>query len=87
MRQLTTMALPKAWAAELSADRSANVPPPETQMAAKMVEILGSGWHLAPARRPGTGSARWLRPAGPGASHERGGGRRGSRRGGFRDVA
>ena len=24
MRQLTTMALPKAWAAELSADRSAN---------------------------------------------------------------
>ena len=55
MRQLTTMALPKAWAAELSADRSANVEPPETQMAAKMVEILGSGWQTpAPAQPAGS---------------------------------
>jgi patatin-related protein len=57
MRQLTTMALPKAWAAELSADRSANVEPPETQMATKMVEILGGGWQArpAPARPAGSG--------------------------------
>jgi patatin-related protein len=58
MRQLTTMALPKAWAAELSADRPANVEPPETQMAAKMVEILGGGWQARPAPAQPAGSAQ-----------------------------
>ena len=52
MRQLTTMKLPDKWATELSADRPANVEPPETRMAKKMVKALGAGWHLRPPDGP-----------------------------------
>ncbi len=52
MRQLTTMKLPDKWANELSADRAANVEPPESRMAEKMVKALGAGWHAAPPSGP-----------------------------------
>jgi patatin-related protein len=44
MRQLTTMALPDAWATELSAGAE----PPETRMATSMAAVLGGGWQAGP---------------------------------------
>jgi predicted acylesterase/phospholipase RssA len=52
MRQLTTMKLPDRWATELSADRPADIEPPESRMAKKMVSILGAGWHAGPQDGP-----------------------------------
>jgi patatin-related protein len=49
MRQLTAMALPQEWAAELSPGRGASVAPLEPRMAEKMVKILGGGWKAAPS--------------------------------------
>jgi patatin-related protein len=49
MRQLTAMALPQEWAAELSPGRGANVAPLEPRMAEEMVKILGGGWKAAPS--------------------------------------
>jgi patatin-related protein len=53
MRQLTTMEIPDAWADQLAPGHQA-----ETQMATKMVHILGRGWHEAqPAPPPRGGPA------------------------------
>jgi patatin-related protein len=49
MRQLTTMALPDAWAAETSAGAGL----PEKRMATNMAAVLGGGWQAAP------GAAAW----------------------------
>lgn len=76
MRQLTTMKLPDKWANELSADRPANVEPPETRMAKKMVATLGAGWHPgpqngpAPAPPPGPAQPAQASPTGGGATGE-----------------
>lgn len=74
MRQLTTMPVPKAWAAEMSA----NVEPPEQRMAREMVGILGAGWqaglqpgaalptgHAQPGQIPATGAAAGGQETGP----------------------
>lgn len=52
MRQLTTMKLPGKWATVLSADRPADIEPPETRMAKEMVKTLGAGWHADPQDGP-----------------------------------
>jgi len=44
MRQLTTIALPDTWAAEMSASTE----PPEQRMAKKMAAVLGGGWQAGP---------------------------------------
>lgn len=44
MRQLTTMSLPDAWAAEMSAGTE----PPEKRIAKNMAAVLGGGWQAGP---------------------------------------
>ncbi len=58
MRQLTTMEIPDAWADQLAPGHQA-----ETQMATKMVHILGRGWYES---QPGSGGATAAAAPSPG---------------------
>jgi patatin-related protein len=63
MRQLSTMQIPAAWAAQFTPEHQA-----ETPMVTAMVHILGRGWHQA--RPPGGGPAVPAAAAPPAADEE-----------------
>ena len=57
MRQLTTMEIPAAWAAELAPGEADRSGPAEPRMATMMVHALGCGWREQPAQPAADGTA------------------------------
>ena len=57
MRQLTTMDIPAAWAAELAPGEADRSGPAEPRMATMMVHALGCGWREQPAQPAADGTA------------------------------